>query len=164
MRRSTKIALAVSTVAAAALAVVLTPRPVDAATAQASFTVTAIVPTACTIGATNISVPSYDPNAGSAATAGGTVTLTCTRGTPYSVALASARGWQLSDAAVPTPHLLNYAILQGATANPWNTAQVVAGTAPSRAAIPLVATASIAAGQDVPVGTYTDTVTATVTF
>jgi spore coat protein U-like protein len=164
MRRATKIALAASTVAAAALAVVLAPRSVDAATAQASFTVTAVVPTACTIGATNISVPNYNPNAGAAATATGTVTLTCTRGTPYTVALASARGWQLSDAAVPTPHLLSYAVLQGAGPNPWNATQTITGTAPSRAAIPLVATASIAAGQDVPVGTYTDTVTATVTF
>jgi spore coat protein U-like protein len=164
MRRSSKILLAVASVAAAALAVAVAPRSATAATAQSSFTVTAIVPRACTIGSTNISIANYDPNAGAATTSTGAVTLTCTRGTPYSVALASAGGWRLSDGATPTPNTLNYQVLQGATATPWNATTPVAGTAPSRAAIPLTATASVGAGQDVPVGTYTDTVTATVTF
>jgi spore coat protein U-like protein len=164
MRRSSKIAIAVATVAAAALAVVVaTPRSADAATATSSFTVTANVVTACTIGSANITA-SYDPNLPSATTATGAVTLHCTRGTHYDVGLASSHAWTLVSTAGDS---LNYSILKDATTVQWtNTgAGLVSGTAATFATpVTLVATASIPSGQDVPAGSYSDTVTATVTF
>jgi len=62
---------------------------------------------------------------------------------------------------------LGYVINKGSTTTPWtNTgAGLVSGTATAFATpIVLAATASISPGQDVPAGTYVDTVTATVTF
>jgi spore coat protein U-like protein len=162
MRRSTKIAIAVATVAAAAIAVVAAPRSADAATATSSFTVTANVLTACTIGSANITA-SYDPNLPGATTATGDVTLHCTRGTGYGVALASANSWRLVSGA----NSLNYSILQPGSTNLWTStgAGIVTGTAATFATpIILVTTASIAPAQDVPAGSYADTVTATVTF
>jgi spore coat protein U-like protein len=162
MLRSTKIAIAVATVAAAALAVVAAPRSADAATATSSFTVTANVLTACKITSTNISA-SYDPNNASATTGTGNVTLNCTRGTAYGVGLTSSHAWTLVSGA----NVLNYSILQGATTTPWTSsgAGLWSGTAATFATpIVLVATASIPPAQDVPAGSYIDTVTATVTF
>jgi spore coat protein U-like protein len=151
MRRSSKIAVAVATVAAAAIALVVAPRSADAATAGASFTVTANVITACTIGAANITV-GYDPNAATPTTAPGGVTLHCTNGTHYDVGLLSANNWRLLGAGGS----LNYSILKGGTNTPWtNTGSgLVSGSA----------TASIPPGQDVPAGAYTDSVLATVNF
>ncbi len=149
-------------VAAALLAAPLLARA--AGTATGTFQVTANVPTACTIRGTNITVAAYDPNAATAATGTGTVTVQCTRGTTYTIGLDSAGKWTLSDGAKPTANTLNYSILQGATTTPWNATSTLVGTATSRAAINLTATASIPTGQDVPVGTYTDTVTMTVNY
>ncbi len=163
MRRSSKIALAATASAAAlALTLVSTPREAEAAFAQSSFTVTANVLTACTIASSNIST-NYDPNAATATTAPGSVTLHCTNGTGYGVGLASANAWTMVNGG----NALNYSILKGGTTTPWtNTgAGVVSGSATNFATpIVLAATASIPPGQDVPAGSYVDTVTATVTF
>jgi spore coat protein U-like protein len=163
MRHSSKIAIAVATVAAAALAVVAMPRSADAATATSSFTVTANVLTACTIGSANITA-SYDPNLPSATTATGAVTLHCTRGTHYDVGLASSHAWTLVSAAGDA---LNYSILKDASNVQWTNigSGLVSGVAATFATpVTLVATASIPNGQDVPAGSYSDLVTATVTF
>ena len=120
------------------------------------------VATACTIAAANITA-AYDPNAAAATTAPGSVTLRCTRGTAYGVGLASANAWTMLNGA----NALGYVINKGSTTTPWtNTgAGLVSGTATAFATpIVLAATASIPPGQDVPAGTYVDTVTATVTF
>jgi spore coat protein U-like protein len=162
MRRSSKIAIAAATVAAAALAVTLAPRPADALTATSSFTVTANVATACRISSANITA-AYDPNIATATTANGNVTLNCTKGTHYDVGLASANTWTMVGAG----GALGYKIYQGTTTTEWtNTgAGLVSGTAVAFGTpIVLPATASIPPGQDVPAGSYVDTVTATVTF
>jgi spore coat protein U-like protein len=162
MRRSTKIAIAAAAVTSAALAVTLVPRAADAATATSSFTVTANVATACTIASADITA-NYDPNAAAATTAPGSVTLRCTKGTGYGVGLTSAHAWTMVSGA----NALNYSILQGSTTTPWNNtgAGIVSGSAVAFGTpIVLLATASIPPGQDVPAGTYVDTVTATVTF
>jgi spore coat protein U-like protein len=162
MRRSLKIALAAATVTAAALTLVTAPRDAEAATATSQFTVTATVATACTIASANITA-AYDPNTVTPTTAPGSVTLHCTRGTGYGVGLSSANAWTMLSGA----NALNYTILKGATTTQWtNTgAGLVSGSASAFATpIVLAATASIPPGQDVPAGTYVDTVTATVTF
>jgi spore coat protein U-like protein len=162
MRRSSKIALAAATVAAAALAVTLAPRSADALTASSSFTVTANVITACKIASANMTA-AYDPNVATATTANGNVTLNCTKGTHYDVGLASTNAWTM----VGTGGALNYSILKGATTNAWTGSGtgLVSGTAVAFGTpILLPATVSIPPGQDVAAGSYVDTVTATVTF
>lgn len=164
MRRPsrTAIAVAAATAAAAALALALAPREADAASATSQFTVTATVLTACTITSANITA-NYDPNLATPTTAPGSVTLHCTNGTGYGVGLSSSNGWTM----VSGGNALHYEIFKGATTTPWtNTGSgVVSGSAQAFATpIVLAATASIPPGQDVPAGTYVDTVTATVTF
>jgi spore coat protein U-like protein len=161
MRRSSKIAIAAATVAAAALAVTLVPRSADAATQAASFTVTANVATACTIGAANVTL-AYDPNAAVPTTAPATVTLHCTNGTHYDVGLLST-GRLLGAGGA-----LNYSIFKPGTTNtPWTDtgSGLVSGSATAFAtAIVLAGTVSIPPAQDVAAGAYVENVTATVTF
>jgi spore coat protein U-like protein len=160
MHRSSKIALAAATVAAAALAVAFVPRDADALTATSSFSVTATVATACKITSANITA-AYDPNAASATTANGSVTLNCTKGTHYDVGLVSSNAWKM----VGTGGSLGYTIYQGSSSTPWTDTGVVSGVAVNFGTpVVLTATASIPPGQDVPAGSYVDSVTATVTF
>jgi spore coat protein U-like protein len=58
----------------------------SAATATATFTVSATVLKTCSVGATNLSFGNYTPGGG-ALTAASTVTVSCTKGTTYQVAL-----------------------------------------------------------------------------
>jgi len=131
-----------------------------------TFKVSAEVKSVCTVSATDIVIPSYDPNAAAPTTQTGTVNVTCTRGTPYTTTLSSTTGFKLTG---PGGATLAYQIFQGSgtggtvwanatTSNPY------AGSAPSRAAVAYLATASIAAAQDVAAGIYADTVTVTVNY
>jgi spore coat protein U-like protein len=161
MHRISKIAAAATV---AALAFLLAPRSAQAQTATGSFTVTATVGKACTVAAAPIVIASYDPNA-SVATVGTTnVNVACTKGTTYTTFLTSAKNWTLTDTATSAGNALTYAISQGASATAWTGTSGWAGSAPSKAPVSYVATAKIAAGQDVPAGTYTDTVTMNVNY
>jgi spore coat protein U-like protein len=131
-----------------------------------TFKVSAEVKSACTVSATDIVIPSYDPNAAAPTTQTGTVSVTCTKGTPYTTTLSSTSGFKLTG---PGNVTLAYQIFQGSgtggtvwanatTSNPY------AGSAPSKAPVAYLATASIAPGQDVAAGIYVDTVTVTVNY
>lgn len=146
---------------ALAAAVLAAPHAAQAASAAATFTVSARVAGACTITAQNIGIAAYNPNDPTAATATGNVSLTCTKGTGYSVALTTTSGWTMSDGA---GHTLAYEIRQDTSTTPWNGTSVVSGSAASKAPFNLLATLFVAAGQDITVGNYSDTVTATVNF
>jgi spore coat protein U-like protein len=159
MRRF-QIAAVVAAVAATVASVALLPRAAEGATASANFQVQATVIPQCAISATALNFGNYDPNAAAPTAGTSTITLTCTRNTGYSVALSAASGFAMSNGAGSS---LNYSLFQANGTTPWTTTPV-AGVAPSRAPIPLTVNGSIAAGQDVPTGSYTDTVVATVTF
>jgi spore coat protein U-like protein len=152
----------VKLVAAALLAV---PALVSAATPVTNtFKVSAEVKPACTVSATDIVIPSYDPNA--VAPTNQTVSVTCTKNTTYSTTLSSTSGFKLTG---PGNVTLAYQIFQGAgtTGTVWanaTTSNPYAGSAPSKAPVAYLATASIDAGQDVPAGLYVDTVTVTVLY
>ena len=152
---------------------------VFAATATTTFTVTAAVSANCTISAAAIVFPSYDPvvaNATTAATTTGSVTITCTKGSGPTIGLnAGANGGAVAGVtramANGTNHL-GYELFQPAAApgnggvwsdiggaNPLN-----AGVSPSKASRSFTIQAQIPAGQDVAVGSYSDTITATVNY
>jgi spore coat protein U-like protein len=149
-----------------------------AATATTTFTVTATVSANCTITASGISF-TYDPvsaNASTAASATGTVTIACTKGSGPSIGL-NAGGHAGAVAGVTRAmangtNMLGYELYQPAAApgnggvwtdiggaNPLN-----AGVSPSKASRIYTVTGSVPAAQDVAVGNYSDTVTATVNF
>ena len=149
-----------------------------AATATTTFTVTATVAANCTITATAISF-TYDPvfaNATTAATTTGTVTIACTKGSGPTIGLSAGSNpgavAGVTRAMANGANRLGYELFQPAAApgngavwtdiggaNPLN-----AGVSPSKLARNFTVQAQIPAGQDVAVGNYSDTVTATVNF
>jgi spore coat protein U-like protein len=151
---------------------------VVAATATTTFTVTASVSANCTITATGISF-TYDPigaNAAAAASATGTVTIACTKGSGPSIGLNAGSNAGavagVTRAMANGANRLGYELFQSAAA-PGNGAvwtdigganALNAGVSPSKAARSFTVQAQIPAGQDVAVGSYSDTVTATVNF
>lgn len=142
-----------------------------------TFQVTAKVIASCVVNSTNIAFGNYDPTAGSATTATGTVTAKCTKGSNVSVALGQgANAGTGSTVAVPARRMKSasgdylpyniYTTSGGSTE--WGTG---AGSVPAAQTAASVGTAlsfttygSLPAGADVPAGDYSDSVIATVTF
>ncbi len=147
---------------ALALTLALAPAAARAGSNTATFSVQATIQNNCAISATTLNFGTYDPTAATAATNTSTVTLTCTKNTAYSVSLAAASGFKMKDAA---GDLLSYQLFSDtARTLPWDATHLVSGTAPSKSPIPLTVYGTISAGQDVPAGAYSDTVTAQVNF
>jgi spore coat protein U-like protein len=159
MRRF-QLAAVAAAVTAVAAAVAFLPRPAEGATAIANFAVQASVLPQCVISASTLNFGNYDPNAAGPLAGTSTITLTCTKNTGYSVALSAASGFRMTNGA---GDLLSYSLYQPNGTTLWS-ATPVGGTATSRAGIPLTVNGSIAAGQDVATGNYSDAVVATVTF
>lgn len=156
----------------------LTASPASAATTTASLTVQIIITAACTVSAATLN---FGTSAGTAllsgnVTASTTVSVTCTNGAPYSIGMnngANASGSQrrMANGA----NFINYDLYTDAGyVNAWTTASssttcttansCVLGTGTGSAqsstihgVVPSVAVAPAA-------GTYTDTVTMTVTY
>jgi spore coat protein U-like protein len=134
---------------------------VAASPATGSFKVSAEVKSACTLTTTDILVASYDPNATTNTTATGTVSVACTKGTAYKTYLKSANSWKLNG---PAGEFIPYVIFQGTDSTPWDATSFWSATSAGKAPVDYVATASLTAGKDVSVGTYTDTVNVEVTY
>lgn len=143
-----------------------------------TFQVTAKVIASCVVNSTDVAFGNYDPTAGSAITATGTVTAKCTKGSVVSVALGQgANAASGSTAAVPARRMKStvgsnylpyniYTTSGGSTE--WGTGT---GSVPAAQTAASVGTAlsfttygSLPAGADVPAGDYSDSVIATVTF
>jgi spore coat protein U-like protein len=149
-----------------------------AGTATTTFTVTATVSANCTISAGAISF-NYDPvvaNAATAATATGSVSIACTKGSGPTIGLsAGAHAAQVagvSRAMANGANFLGYDLYQPAAA-PGNGAVwtdigganvLNPGVSPSKVARSFTVNLTAPANQDVTVGSYTDTITATVNF
>lgn len=78
-------------IAMAALAA-LSGTAMAAGSATANFQVTATVNSSCTVSATNVNFAAVTPAATGDATAPGTITSTCTKNTPYKLAINAGSG------------------------------------------------------------------------
>lgn len=177
METRTRMAKAIGSAVAVAGVLAAMNYQANAATASTSLSVSATVANNCTIGTTAVTFPSnYDPVVTHASaplnSTAGQVTIACTKGstTPITLNLGSnATGStrRLTNGA-GTPSYLTYELYHDSIGGTvWGTSGANVFTppaAPSKAARSFTVYAQISAGQDVPAGTYTDTVTATVTF
>jgi spore coat protein U-like protein len=157
--------------AGAALALCVLAAPAAAQT-TANLAVSAAVSQSCTITAAPLDFGTYDPVEGNLATpldGTGTLSIACTKGSAPKIGLNSG-----SNADGSTRRLLygsvylTYELYQnsdrtvvwGNESGSWNEL----AAAPSRATREITVYGRVAGGQDFEVGTYTDTVTATVNF
>lgn len=154
--------------AAAAFALALLPSAARAATATTTFSVTATVQATCLISATNLSFGTYT---GVVANSTSTISVTCTNTTPYNVGLdaGTASGATVTTRKMTGPGgaTLSYALDQD-SAHTVNWGQTVgtdteAGTG-NGGAQSLTVYGQASAGQYVTPGSYSDTITATVTY
>jgi spore coat protein U-like protein len=137
-------------------------------TVHATFTVTATVVKDCGVSATALGFGNYT---GAVNNASATVTVTCTNTTPYTVGLgpglATGATVITRQMAITQPAgALNYSLLTGSyTGTNWgNTSPTWFSGNGTGAAQPLTVYGVIPAGQHPTPGSYTDTITATVTY
>lgn len=171
--------LSLGLVAAAAVAA-----PAMAGTATGSFSVTANVINSCKVNSsTAIAFGNYDPanaNAASPLNSNGSISVLCTKGDSVTITMdqgqnagtgstCTAPARRMTASVSGTPYYLNYGIYQSAAltsvwgctsgTNSQSFTSASAGTATT-----LTTFGSVPAGQDLPAGAYSDTVTFTVTF
>lgn len=142
----------------------------QAATTTTTFPVTATVIKACVVSATALAFGNYDPTATGPTDATSTLSVLCTVGTTYTVGLTAGTA---SGATVTTrkmssgSNLLSYALYQDSahTTNWGNTpaTDTAAATAPVGTNA-LTVYGRITAGQNVPIGSYSDTITVNVVY
>ncbi len=149
----------------------------QAATQQADLSVTATVAANCTIATTAVDFGAYDPvttNATTPILQTGRVTVSCTTGSAVKVTLGQGlfADTGSSDTA-PVRRMknggtnyLNYTLYsEGTRTTAWgNTALTGLAHTGTGTSTDLTVYGTLPAGQNVPVGSYADTVVATVTF
>jgi spore coat protein U-like protein len=167
------------TVLAVAIAAVSAAGTAFAATPSAQFQVTASVANSCVVTAANdIAFGAYDPanvHSTTPAVAAGSVTVRCTRGSTAAITLNegvhAAAGSscdtplrQMADAGGDSLSYDLYSDSTHTTAWGCGTTNDVENTFTSLAPVTFDTFGRIPAGQDVPAGSYADTVTVAVTF
>lgn len=165
-----------STVLAMACILILAASSAFAGTATSNMSVSATVSANCTISAGALAFGAYDPvvaNAASPLPGTATITVTCTNGSPATLTLDQglnpAGG---STNAAPLRQMasggnfLSYALFQdNAFTIPWgNTAGTGVAYTGTGVSGSVSVFGQVAAAQNVPAGTYNDTVVATITF
>lgn len=157
---------------AAGIAIVMSAET-DAGSATANLSVSASVAVNCTISTGALAFGSYDPvvtHASSPLDGTGSVTIACTKGSSQTIGLglgsnASGSQRRMTDGS---SNYLNYELYQNsARTTVWGNSGAdlyTPAAAPSKAARTFTVYGRVAANQDVPAGTYTDTVVATVNF
>jgi spore coat protein U-like protein len=166
-----KRALAVAAVGAVAL--ILVPAVADAQTRTTTFDVSATVARNCLISATNLAFGNYDPveaHATNPLDGTSTISVACTRGSS-NVWVGLNLGANASGSTrqmISSGNYLQYELYVDNTYTPvWGSTQVAGNTwpvFPSRAPVTRTVYGRIPGGQDVPAGSYADTITATVNF
>jgi spore coat protein U-like protein len=173
MRPGTRILkTAVAAISLAGVGALLTSTRVSAGTATTNLSVTATVSNNCTISTTTVAFGAYDPvvtNASTALDGAGGVTIACTKGASSTIGLGL--GSNASGATRRMANGSNYLTYElyketGRT-NVWGNSGVdlyTPAAAPSFAPRTFSVYGRVTAGQDVPAGSYSDTVVATVNF
>jgi spore coat protein U-like protein len=167
--------------AAIAAGALLSAPQAIAATATANLNVQAQVNANCTISTAVVDFGTYDPvgaNASAAKTGNGSVTIACTKGSAPTIGLGlgsnasgsvrrMTNGTDMLTYELYLPPNTTPGSACGALTTVWGTsgASLFTPTVPAnKNARTYNVCGSVAGGQDVGVGTYTDTVVATVTF
>jgi len=147
-----------------------------AASTSTNVGVTTTVIANCTVTSTPIAFGNYDSLSATPTTATGSVALTCSQGTAPSVAVGDGGNFLATRRMTDGTSFLPYSIYRptattpgatcagAATDYPNTTPGLALPAAPSTAPRTFNLCGSIAAGVSVPVGSYTDTVLATITF
>lgn len=137
------------------------------ATATTTLLVTATVVAACNVSTTPVAFGAYNPTAGTHLDGTGTVSVTCTNGTSYTVALDGGAQADVTTRAMSAgAHGLNYQLYSdSARTSVWGLtgAGLVAGTG-TGSPIDHTVYGRIPSEQNVPPGSYSDTVNVTVTY
>lgn len=142
----------------------------EAATASASVTITASVAANCAVTSGSVAFGAYDPivaNDTADLDASGTFTVRCTKGVTAQVGLDNGGNYSASTRRMNAgAEYLNYALYRNAgRTTVWdNTASRVAYTAANKSPFTMTIYGRVPGGQDVGVGSYTDTVQAIAEF
>ncbi len=147
----------------------------DAGTATSNLNVTATVSSTCSITAGTLAFGAYNPVTGTQVDGTATLSVSCTKGATATVTLGQgANAGTGSTDAVPVRRMkdagtdfLGYSLFSdtGRSTTWGNTAGTGESyTSTSSAASPLTVYGRITAAQDIPAGSYSDTVVATITF
>ena len=165
------------TAVAAALAMGAVSSTATATTATSNLSVTASVTANCTITTAPVAFGAYDPvvtNASTALNGTGTVSVTCTNGASTTVTLGQGSNANTgSTDAVPARRLkdgatdyLTYSLYSdtGRTVVWGNTVGTSVAHTGTGLLTALTVYGAVTAGQNVPAGSYSDTVVATITF
>ena len=146
-----------------------------------NFVVTAKVDPSCVVtGDTDIDFGTYDPavaNFGTNDTASGSISVRCTKGTNISIGIEQGQNALAGGACSATParrmkeaasaNFINYNILQSSGGATWGcggTSEATRTAGASNTIETFTTFGVIPAAQDVPAGTYSDTVNYIVTF
>jgi spore coat protein U domain-containing protein, fimbrial subunit CupE1/2/3/6 len=160
----------------AALPLAIASLPAQAGTATTTFQVTATVVNSCVINsASTLAFGNYDVNAVAAITGTSTINVNCTKGDAYTIALNyGANGGSASNRImVSGTNNLNYNLFtDSGYTKVWNSScgagnNCDGGTGAGPGAgnqQSYTVYGQIAAGQNVPAGSYADTITITVNF
>jgi len=140
----------------------------SAQTATTSFTVTATVIAACVVAAANLAFGNYNPTSGTPTDGTTTVTVTCTPGTNYTVALNDGANFATTRRMAAGANFLGYELYKdtgrtqrwGSSGGEILTPGSPAGITPSAFTV----FGRVPSTQAVPTGAYLDTVGVTVTI
>lgn len=157
--------------AALVIGCAIVPSAASAQTAQTTMDVSATVVNACVVSATNLAFGNYDPTAAAPADASSAITVTCTPGTSFTVGLnaGTTSGATVSSRMMASGgNRLDYVLYSDAarTTNWGNTPGSDTPAAATAVSSPSILTVygRVAAQQSVAAGSYTDTVTITVSY
>jgi spore coat protein U-like protein len=160
---------------AVALLLLVSAREARSGSATSTLNVSMSVTNNCTISTTAIAFGAYDPvvaNASTALDGTGGVTIACTKNTSATIGLDLGGSPSGSQRRMSTgggsPSFANYEVYQDSGhATVWGTSGaglLSPSAAPSKAPRTFTVYGRVAAGQDIPPGSYTDAVIATVNF
>ena len=151
----------------------VTPELVSAASTTADLSVSASVTNNCTISTAAMSFGTYDPvvaNTSSNLDGTGRVSLACTKGASATIALGAGSGASGSTRRLAdgTGNFLNYELYQDSGRSAvWSASgsgQLTPTAASSKVGRDFTVYGRVVGNQDVPAGTYSDTIVATVNF